>query len=196
MSLQDRHLAFSSLASTLASRLPLVLRRSLAVLVSGAIGAAAFGYGTIPATEAASSGLRVVSGQGYSFELPIAWRYWRRETGANWAKEFWRDPGIPWSAMTVMSDGCTCCLSDPTTNTLDLESALGPIVVGTHQISPLRLAFHSTIDPDPLPDNGLVIAVPPVQRGCLRNGWWKIDLWLAASDRALATTILNSVKVP
>ena len=145
-------------------------------------------------TVAATAGFHVVSGRGYSFELPNGWSFWRKEMGANWVEYFYRDPAIAWSVMTIEPDGCSCCLRDPSNNKLDLEFALGPVVTATHQLSPTELAFSATIDPDPLPDNGLVIAIPPVTQGCVRT-WWRIDVWLPASDHAQATKILNSVKV-
>lgn len=145
-------------------------------------------------TAASAPGFHLVSGRGYSFELPNGWSYWRNEMGANWVEYFYRDPAIPWTAMTIEPDGCSCCLRDRSTNKLDLESALTPIVTGTYQLSPYKLGFAATIDPDPLPDNGLVIAIPPVTQGCVRT-WWRVDVWLPTRDHAQATAILNSVKV-
>jgi hypothetical protein len=142
----------------------------------------------------ASTGSRLITGQGYSLNLPTSWHYWRQEHGANWIEYFYRDPRIPWSALTIEGDGCSGCLRDPSTGTLNLESALGPIVTATHQLSADKLAFSAIIDPDPLPDNGLVIAIPPVKDGYVR-AWWRIDLWLPARDRIVATDILNSVTV-
>jgi hypothetical protein len=163
------------------------------VFVSVAIGAIV-GFVSVSATDASPSEFHVVSGRGYSFDLPNGWSYWRKEMGANWVEYFYRDPAIAWSAVTIEPDGCSCCLRDPTTNTLDLESALGPVVNSTYQVSPDELAFSATIDPDPLPDNGVVIAIPPVNQGCVRT-WWRVDAWLPGRDHADATTILNSVKV-
>jgi hypothetical protein len=146
------------------------------------------------ASLGASTRSRLTSGPGYSVQLPTSWHYWRQEHGANWVEYFYRDPSIPWSAMTIESDGCSGCLRDPSTGTLNLESALGPIVTATHQLSADRLAFSAIIDPDPLPDNGLVIVIPPVKDGYVR-AWWRIDLWLPARDHALATKILDSVTI-
>jgi hypothetical protein len=159
------------------------------VAIAAIVGLAAAG-----ATAASTAGFHLVSGRGFSFELPNGWSYWRKEMGANWVEYFYRDPSIAWSVMTIEPDGCSCCLRDPTTNKLDLEAALDPIVTGTDQLSPDKLAFAATIDPDPLPDNGLVIAIPPVTQGCVRT-WWRVDVWLPPRDHAQATTILNSVKV-
>jgi hypothetical protein len=50
------------------------------------------------------------------------------------------------------------------------------------------------IDPNPYPDNGLVIATPPVTDGYV-HAFWRIDLWLPSSRHAEATAILNSVTV-
>lgn len=158
----------------------LVILLALALVVAG--------------SSAATPGFHLVSGRGYSFEMPTGWSYWRREMGANWVEYFYDDPSIPWAAMTIEPDGCSCCLRDSSTNKLDLEFALDPIVNSTYQLSPTKLAFNATIDPDPLPDNGLVIAIPPVTGGCVQT-WWRIDLWLPAADHTQATTILNSVRV-
>jgi hypothetical protein len=165
--------------------------RRLVVLISLTIVIADL---AVTGPAAASSGFHLVTGRGYSFQLPAGWSYWRREMGANWIEYFYRDPAIPWSAMTIEPDGCSCCLRDTSTDRLDLESALGPIVTNTDQLSPDRLAFAATIDPDPLPDNGLVIAIPPVTQGCVRT-WWRVDVWLPAQDHGEATVILNSVRV-
>lgn len=158
---------------------------ALVILSAATLNSASFG---------ASAGSRLITGRGYSVDLPSSWHYWRQEHGANWIEYFYRDPRIPWSALTIEGDGCSGCLRDPSTGTLNLESALGPIVTASHQLSPYRLAFSAIIDPDPLPDNGLVIAIPPVKDGYVRT-WWRIDLWLPAHDRRLATNILNSVRV-
>lgn len=165
-------------------------KRTVTTLVLLTVGIAQF----CSVSFGASTGSRFVTGSGYSLELPTSWHYWRQEHGANWVEYLYRDPSIPWSAMTIEADGCSGCLRDPSTGTLDLESALGPIVTATHQLSADRLAFSATIDPDPLSDNGLVIAIPPVKGGYVRE-WWRIDLWLPAHDHALATTILDSVTV-
>lgn len=159
------------------------------VLVLAAVGMVMPGSGSLGATP----GSRLVSGQGYSLRLPNTWQYWRQERGANWVEYFYRDPSVPWSAMTIEPDGCSGCLRDPT-GKLDLESALGPIVTATHQLSAYELAFSAIIDPDPLPDNGLVLAIPPVKDGYVR-AWWRIDVWYPASDHAVVTKILNSFHV-
>lgn len=139
----------------------------------------------------ATKGFRLITGPSYSIQLPTAWHYWRQEHGANWVEYFYRDPNIPWSVLTIEPDGCSGCLRDPSTGTLDLESALGPIVTATHQLSAYKLAFSAIVDPDPLPDNGLVIVIPPVKDGYVR-AWWRVDLWLPKGDHAVASKILNS----
>jgi hypothetical protein len=162
---------------------------------------------TTPGAFAAAPKLKVVSGSGYSLKLPVPWRYWREENfGANAIAYFYYDPSIRWSVITVMPDadgGGLCSPFQP--HTLDLENAVEdnlnfPVerpasAGGYHQLSRMKLAFEGIVDPDPLPDNGLVIAIPPVTNGCYVQEWWRIDLWLPESDHALATTILDSVKV-
>lgn len=162
---------------------------------------------TTPGAFAVTPKFKVVSGSGYSLELPVAWRYWRKENyGANAIAYFYDDPSIRWSVMTVMPDADAGGLCNPfQAHTLDLEAAVEdnlnfpverpPSEGGYHQLSPMELAFEGIVDPDPLPDNGLVIAIPPVTNGCYVQEWWRIDLWLPESDHALATAILDSVKV-
>ena len=143
---------------------------------------------TTPGAFAATPNFKVVSGSDYSFKLPVSWRYWREENfGANAVAYFYYDPSIPWSVMTVMPDACGGCLCSPyQAHTLDLETPVEdnlnfpverpPSAGGYHQLSQTKLAFEGIVDPDPLPDNGLVIAIPPVTNGCYVRVWWRIDL--------------------
>ena len=181
-------------------------RITAALVLSATVGAAQV-FTTTPGAFAAAPKFKVVSGSGYSLKLPVSWRYWREENyGANAIAQFYYDPSIPWSVMTVMPDanGSGLCspfqphtldLKTPVENNLNFPIERPPSAGGYHQLSRTKLAFEGIVDPDPLPDNGLVIAIPPVTNGCVVNEWWRIDLWLPESDHALATTILDSAKV-
>ena len=118
----------------------------------------------------------------------------RSERFANGINYFWTAPHDPLSVLEIEVSGCSGCLRDPTTGKLDLSFALSPVVTGTYQLSRYKLAFSAMIDPNPYPDNGLVIAIPPVTDGYVPD-WWRIDLWLPSSKHAEATAILNSVRV-
>jgi hypothetical protein len=183
------------------------LARIIAALISIATAGAALSIAMTTGAFAATPNFKVVSGSGYSLKLPVSWRYWREENyGANAIAYFYYDPSIRWSVMTVMPDADGGGLCSPfQAHTLDLETPVEdnlnfpverpPSAGGYHQLSRTKLAFEGIVDPDPLPDNGLVIAIPPVTNGCYVQEWWRIDLWLPESDHALATTILDSVNV-
>lgn len=183
-----------------------LVRISVAIAFIASAGAALVST-TTPGAFAATPKFTVVSGSGYSLKLPVAWRYWRKENyGANAIAYFYYDPSIPWSVMTVMpdADGGGLCspfqahtldLENPVTNDLNFPVEHRLSGEGYHHLSATKLAFEGIVDPDPLPDNGLIIAIPPVTNGCFVREWWRIDLWLPETDHALAGTILRSVKV-
>ena len=92
------------------------------------------------------------------------------------------------------------CVSNPTTgyNKIEPAEALPSGVAASTAISTCKVAYvakysgdytATSVPADSYPDNGMIVAI---DKSGQPGGYFKVDLWLASAQHALATSILDS----
>jgi hypothetical protein len=166
------------------------VRRSMTTCVAVllACGLAASGV----AAGAVSNPLARVSppSGGYSVELPRTWRFANASYPSDHATHLWFDPANALRKMLVVLSGCAGCAQK--NGHPDPEAAVPAGATSVRRLSPSTAAFQDFTPDDPWVANGIAIVVR--QNGAI-DGYVTVELWLPASRHALATTILNSLRL-
>ena len=130
-------------------------------------------------------------GGGYSVLLPVNWRFRNATYPSDHSTHAWYDPSDPLRKLVIILSACVGCVSNPSQTAPDPAELLAddPSVERHSYISAWETAFQAFSSQDSLPDNGIVIVL---HAGSQIGGYNRLDLYLASSEHALATRILNS----
>ena len=127
---------------------------------------------------------------GYSVELPRTWRFANASYPSDHATHLWFDPANALRKMLVVLSGCAGCAQR---NGQPDPGAVVPAgATSVRRLSASTVAFQDFTADDPWVANGVAIVVR--QNGAI-DGYVTVELWLPARQHALATTILNSLRL-
>ena len=149
--------------------------------------------GTLPSPALTAALVQRVPPQGasaYSMLLPATWKFRNATYPSDHATHLWYDPADPLRKMVVVLGSCIgCTLRNHNPNQPD-PALLMPPGATRYAISKWEAGYLSYFSTEePFPDNGLVFIL---HRGSQILGYITVDLWIPASQHALASAILNS----
>ena len=152
--------------------------------------AVAFG---VAAGAASTVALKRVSppGGGYRVELPSTWRFANASYPSDHATHLWFDPADALRKMLVVLSGCVGCAE--TNGHPNPRAGVPAGATNVKRLSASEDAFQNFTDDDPWVANGVSIVIR--QNGRI-DGYASVELWLPPAQHALATTILNSFRLP
>jgi len=130
----------------------------------------------------------------YSLRLPSGWRFLNLSYPSDHATNLWWTPTDPLAKANIVLSGCEGCVETSNYQTLNPAGAV-PDAVSTHRVSRDEVEFTAPADPGDegsYVDKGVVIVT--TYRGHV-TGYVRVDLWLPPSQHAVATAILNSLRV-
>ncbi len=163
-----------------------------------AIRAAAFLLAALLAGQAVAAGglVQRSSKEGaFTIELPSGWRYRDATYPSDHSTEYWTAAGAPSSRLEVNVSGCIGCVERPSC-TLD-ERGCGPYpaadlphgTLSEQALGKWVEQFVARVPGSPYLDRGLIVIRH--QGGAIRD-WASVQLWLPASEKKLADSILAS----
>jgi hypothetical protein len=148
----------------------------------------------LAAAAGAASGttLKRVSppGGGYSVELPATWRFANASYPSDHASHLWFDPQDALRKMFVVLSGCVGCAE--TDGKPDPAAGVPTGATGVKRLNAWEESFQVFTPDDPWSALGLSLVIR--QDGRI-DGYASVELWLPASQRAVATTILRSFRL-
>lgn len=166
------------------------MRRAASIAVAAALACGAVFAASAAGTPAA---LKRVSppGGAYSVELPRTWRFADASYPSDHLTHLWFDPANALRKLLVVVSGCAgCAQANGRPNPAAGVPAGATAVV---RLSSSALAFRFFSDDDPWMANGLSLVTR--QHGTI-DGYASVELWLPAAQHTLATTMLNSFRLP
>jgi hypothetical protein len=126
----------------------------------------------------------------YSVLLPATWKFRNASYPSDHATHLWYDPADPLRKMLVVLGSCIGCTERNHNPNEPDPALLMPPGATRYAISKWEAGYLSYFSTEePFPDNGLVFIL---HHGNQILGYITVDLWIPASQHALASTILNS----
>jgi hypothetical protein len=131
----------------------------------------------------------------YNLRLPAGWHYKDASYPSDHTTEYWNAPGGAHSRLEVQVSGCIGCV-EPASCVISgthCHADPGQMVpngtVAKTTLSPWRVEFVAHNAASPYPEHGLVVVR---HHGATIVDWAYVELWLPATQAALAKTILAS----
>jgi hypothetical protein len=138
----------------------------------------------------------LASRAGYSILVPDGWQFRDRTGLSDHLTHVYRDPVNHRRRLVVTVSTCVGCVMKNVASMdfrPDPAKVLPPGVRSQTLLTKWKLAYRAFWGGNPYPDNGLVVIH---HRRSHIQGYVRTDLWLPASQRSLATRMLDSLRVP
>jgi hypothetical protein len=164
------------------------------------IAALAFVGALLAAQAGATTGLvtRTSKESGSTVKVPATWAYRDATYPSDHSTEFWTDPADPKSRLELNVSGCIGCVKQPSCMLHETDCGPDPAAEVPHgTLSKRSLGkwaeeFVARVPGSPYLDRGLVVIG---HSGSTIRDWAYVELWLPASRKQLAGSILAGFRL-